>query len=551
MIRDIDALRKGPFDLLVIGGGIYGAWTALQATRLGLKTAIVEKSDWSSGTSMASTKLIHGGLRYLEHMRLDLVHTSLEERRELTAVAPHMIRPLRFFIPFYQDNRVGPFKLKTGLWLYDLMAGRGQPVPPHTRVNRGEVARRYPFLNPEGLTGGFTYGDCQTDDFRFVLDIIAGAQQAGAVALNYVKAVALMSRGRTVTGALVQDLPGGATFEVPASVVVNATGPWVPLLDDIHLVSRQVRYSKGVHLVLPPLPTQDALLLMSGRDNRIFFIVPWYGRSLVGTTDSAFEGHPDEVRIDPVDTDYLLSEANRHLRGIQWKREDVLGGFAGLRTLQNESGKALSQVTREWTMLEPRPRLLVSIGGKYTSARIDAARIVTRVLRLLGRPNGVEAALAGCRLPSTPRADFRQWRREMMPRVMAAGVDQTTAAFLLLRFGAAVPGILELLHAQPSLARRIAAEVPFCRAEAVYSLRHEMVVHLEDLLRRRVPLTILLRPDLWLAEELAELAAVELKWTDSDRRAEVHYLMSRWWCPPADRSETEGSHASPAHQLED
>ncbi len=534
MARDIEALRNGPFDVLVIGGGIYGAWTALQAVRLGLKTAIVDKGDWGSGASMASTKLIHGGLRYLEHMRLDLVHTSLEERRELSTLLPHMVRPLRFFIPFYQDNRVGPFKLKTGLWLYDLMAGKNQPVPPHTRVSRGEAARRYPFLNPQGLTGGFTYGDCQTDDFRFVLGVIAAARQSGAVALNYVKAVRLASRGRTVTGALVQDLVGGASFEVPARVVVNATGPWVSLLDDIHVLSSQVRYSRGVHLVMPPLPTEDALLLMSRRDSRIFFIVPWYGRSLLGTTDGDFTGHPDAVAIDPSDVDYLLGEANRHLHGIHWTKENVLGGFAGLRTLQNEGGKTLSQVTREWTMLEPRPGLLVSIGGKFTSARIDAGKMVTRILRMLGRPADVEDAMAGFRLPTVPAGEFGKWRRETMPEVLAAGVDETTAAFMLLRFGTAVPAILEILKQRPVLARRIASEVPFCRAEVVYSLRHEMVVHLEDLLRRRLPLTILLHSDLWLAEELAELAAAELKWSPSDRQTEVNHLMSRWWRPGFD-----------------
>jgi glycerol-3-phosphate dehydrogenase len=553
MIRNIDALRNGPFDLLVLGGGIYGAWTALAAARLGLKTAIVDKGDWASGTSMASTKLIHGGLRYLEHLRLDLVRTSLEERRELAVIAPHLVQPLRFFIPFYQDNRVGPLKLKTGLWLYDLMAGKGQPVPAHTRLGRIKAAENYQFLSSDGLSGGFTYGDCQTDDFRMVLEIVVGAQEAGATALNYVKAVALMSRGRLVTGAVVQDLPSGATFEVPAAVVVNATGPWVPLLDDIHLLSSHMRYSKGVHLLMPPLPTKDALLMMTGRDTRSFFIVPWYGRSLLGTTDGDFAGHPDAVGIDPADVDYLLAEANRHLQGVNWKREDVLGGFAGLRTLQNEPGKNLSQVTREWSLLEPRPRLLVSIGGKYTSARIDAAKIVSRVLRMLGRPVGREPALDAYRLPRAPRTDFAQWRRKMMPLALAAGLDKTTAGFLLLRFGAEVPTILDLLHKEPGLTRRIAAEVPFCRAEAVYSLRHEMVVHLEDLLRRRLPLTILLRPDLWLVEELADLAAAELHWSPADRRAEVDHLMSRWWTPLSSgrkRKKQSTAPTSPASMLD-
>jgi glycerol-3-phosphate dehydrogenase len=527
--RDISALIKEPFDLLVIGGGIYGAWIALDATLRGLKTAIVDKGDWGCGTSMASTKLIHGGLRYLENLRLDLVHTALEERRDLTAIAPHLVQPQRFFIPFYEDNRVGPIKLKTGLWLYDLMAGKGQPVPPHSRLGRSEAVKRFPFLNPDGLSGGYFYGDCQTDDGRLVLAIVNAALRAGAVAVNYVKSISLMSRGRMVMGAVLQDLPSGASFEVPAAVVVNAAGPWVPLVDDIHLLSSQIRYSKGVHLVLPPLPTAESLLMMTGKDSRVFFMVPWYGRTLLGTTDSPYNGHPDAVDVDTADVDYLLAEAARHVQGLNWNRDSVLGGFAGLRTLQNEPSKALSQVTREWTWLEPRPRLLVSIGGKITTARLDAAKLVDRAMRILGRPTNGEPPTGSHRLPGTPSANFRLWRKEMMPKAMATGLDQSSAAFLLLRHGADADAIIHLIREQPALARRITHELPFCRAEMLYSLRHEMVVHLEDLLRRRLPLIILMRPDLWLVEELSAMAAAELGWSPADRQAEVDHLMSRWW----------------------
>jgi glycerol-3-phosphate dehydrogenase len=529
--RDFEQLRDGPFDLLVIGGGAYGAWTALDAALRGLKVALVDKGDWAGGTSMASTKLIHGGLRYLEQLRLDLVRASLEERKVLTAIAPHRVLPLRFFIPTYENNRVGPIKLKTGLWLYDLMAGKNQPVPAHGHLGRDEAASRYPFLDSATLSGGFVYGDCQTDDFRMVLDVVGGASQAGAAAVNYAQAMGLLSQGRRVVGAAVQDLLTGASVEIKASVVVNAAGPWVPLVDNIHILSSHIRYSKGVHLVMPPLPTKDALLLMTGHDNRIFFVVPWYGKSLVGTTDNEYAGHPDQVRVEPRDVDYLLSEADAHLRGAGWDRNAILGAFAGLRTLQNEPGKALSQVTREWMLVEPRPGLLASIGGKFTTARLDAAKMVSRVLALLNRPSDAAPPTVGYSFPSTPRADFKTWRKQWISQAMAAGLTYDMAVFLMLRFGSTASRVLDLIEQDPDLGQRIAPDLPFCRAEVIHCARNEMAVHLEDLVRRRIPLTILSRPDQALAREIAGLAAPEMGWSTADVQAQVARLMAHWTLP--------------------
>jgi glycerol-3-phosphate dehydrogenase len=531
LIRDFNQLNDGPFDLLVIGGGAYGAWTALDGALRGLKVALVDKGDWAGGTSMASTKLIHGGLRYLEQLRLDLVHTSLEERKLLTQIAPHHVLPLRFFIPTYDNDRVGPIKLKTGLWLYDLIAGKDQPVSPHGRVSHAGAVAQYPFLDSDKLSGGFTYGDCQTDDFRLVLDVVGGAQRAGAAAVNYTKAVGLLSNGRRVAGAVVQDLITGATLKIKASVVINAAGPWVSLVDDIHVLSSHVRYSKGVHLVMPPLPTRDALLLMTANDNRIFFVVPWYGRSLLGTTDSEYDGHPDDVRVTAQEIDYLLTEANRHLKGAGWDRSDVLGAFAGLRTLQNEAGKPLSEVTREWMAVEPRPGLLVSIGGKYTTARLDAAKMMSRVLTLLNRPSDAEPPTTGYSFASTPKADFAAWRKEWIQQAMRSGLTYERAFFMVLRFGTAASQVLALIKQAPALGQPIAEDLPFCRAEVVYCARNEMAVHLEDLLRRRIPLSILTRPDPTLAQNLAVLAAPEMGWSPADVTAEVAHLMTRWTLP--------------------
>ena len=532
MIRDFNQLRGGPFDVLVIGGGVYGAWTALDAALRGLKVALVDKGDFACGTSSASTKLIHGGLRYLEQLRLDLVRTSLEERRELTRIAPHRILPMRFLIPMYEDDRVGPLKLRTGLWLYDLMAGRGQPVAPHTRVSLSDAAARYGFLEQRRISGGFTYGDCQTDDFRLVLDVLDGAQQVGAAVVNYAKAISLRATAREVSGAVVQDLVTGATVEIAAAVVVNAAGPWVPWVSDTQRLSKLIRFSKGVHLVLPPLPTREALLLMSRADQRIVFVVPWYGKSLLGTTDSAFDDHPDRVAAAAADIDYLLAVANRHLQGVGWDRDAVIGAFAGLRALRADAHSALSQVSREWSLIAPKRGLLVSIGGKYTTARLDAARMVERCLERLKRPVADGSPpTTGYTLPSTPRADFAQWRRHALAQAMKTGLDKSTAEALLGRYGIWTEKIVAAVAASPELAGRVVPDLPFCWAEVLYSLRHEMVVHLEDLLRRRLPLTILHRPDPAIARRAADMAAAELGWGAADTEAEIDHLMARWILP--------------------
>lgn len=531
MIRNFERLKDGPFDLLVIGGGVYGAWTAMDASLRGLRTALVDRGDWACATSSASTKLIHGGLRYLEQLRLDLVHASLLERRRLAGLAPHRVTPLIFGIPMHEQDRVGVLKFKTGLWLYDKMAGEGQPVPPHERLSREKTAERWPFLDARRLRGSFLYGDCQTDDARMVLDVVDGACRAGAVTVNYAEAVSLMFEKGRAAGAVVEDRAGKGAAEVRARVVVCAAGPWVSNLAASHAVESGVRFSRGTHLVLPALPTDDALLLLSRRDSRIFFIVPWYGKSLVGTTDSPFAGSPDEVAPTAEEIDYLLEEANLHLAGAGWRRESVIGAFAGLRTLKNEPGSSLSQTTREWSVLEPKPGLLVSVGGKYTTARLDAGRLVDRVLAALGLPSAGSAPTVSALLPSTPKSEFRQWRKEILARARSGGLSSCCAESLIFRFGIGAERILAGVENAPEAGRKLAEDLPFLRGEIEYSAKNEMVVHLNDLLRRRMPLVLLRRPDRLLAEAVARTVAPSLNWSKRRQADEVRRLMDRWTAP--------------------
>jgi len=510
MKRDFAALRDGPFDLLVVGGGIYGAWTAYDAALRGLKVALVERDDWAAGTSSASSKLIHGGLRYLRHLWVRTVQKSLLERRTLTRIAPHQVRPLRFLFPTYRHHPVNRLSIWFGLTLYDLLAGRDQPVARHRTLRRESVAKAYPFLRTDTLAGGFFYGDCGTDDARLTLEVVDAAQRAGAVVVNHAQATELLRAGGRVVGAAVVDRDGGATAEVQARVTVGATGPWSRALLAGATRGRLCRFTKGVHLVLPALPCSDAMLLVAASDGRVFFLIPWYGKTLVGTTDTAYEGDPDDVAVEQGDVDYLLSELRVHVPGLGWEESDILGRFAGLRTLRNVHGVAPSAVTREWRLESPEPGLLLPVGGKLTSARVDAGRIVAGALKALGRPVGPSPTDRP--LPWAPEGAFAPWQAAMQAAGVGLGLDDETAHWATHRFGARVVDLHALLRERPDLARRVVATAPFCRGEILLAAREEMAITLADTLRRRVPVALFAAIDRTIAADAAALMGEALGW---------------------------------------
>jgi glycerol-3-phosphate dehydrogenase len=518
MRRDFRALAGGPFDLLVVGGGIYGAWTAYDAALRGLRVALVEKDDWASGTSSGSSKLIHGGLRYLESLRFGLVRAGLDERRRLWRLGPHRVHPLRFAVPLYAGDRVGRLRMGLGLWLYDRLAGAGQPVGPHRFAGREELLRELP-LGPAGLAGGFVYGDCGTDDARLTLEIVCGAGEAGAVAVHRARATSLVVERGRVAGARVEDRLTGESVEVRAAVTACCTGAWSTDLcgpaGDVPL-----RLTKGVHLVLPSLGTDLALLLPSNDDRRVVFVLPWYGRTLLGTTDTDYDGDPDAVRVEARDVGYLLDLANRALGGVRWRRSDVLGSSAALRTFPRTSAAAPSSLSREWVVARPRAGLLVSVGGKLTSARADAAALVDRVFDESGR-RAVPCATAERPLPWCPAGAFDGWTAGAVLRARSAGLDEETARCALSRHGARIDAVLARIESDPGLARRIVPDAPFCRAEVVHAVAAEMALDLQDVLRRRVPLALVARIPGAALRDAADLAGRVLGWTAARREREI------------------------------
>ncbi len=374
----------GTFDLLVVGGGIYGAWTALEGALRGLRVALVERGDWASGTSRTSSKLIHGGLRYLEHGDVGLVRKALRERTRLLRLAPHRVRPLRFVVPVTQHGRLSRPMLHAGLFLYDLLAGGDLAgVERHAAWRRNEVLHAAPFLTPD-VVGGFTYGDAGTDDAALVRDIVAAAQRSGAVCCAHTPVTALSRTNGSapsgqVTGAF---LMGGESIRARHTVL--AAGPWACALAGLD--ARQVaRFTKGVHVVLPPLPLRGpftvpdtAFLLTAPQDGRVFFLIPWHGGTMVGTTDTDWLGDPDDIRVERADVDYLLAAVTATCPGLGWTVADVRDAWVGLRTMRRATGGA-SALSREWELLRPAAGLLLPLGGKLTSARVEAVHIIDAV----------------------------------------------------------------------------------------------------------------------------------------------------------------------------
>ena len=364
------------FDLLIVGGGIYGAWTALEASLQGYRVALVERGAWASGTSRASSKLIHGGLRYLEHGDVGLVRKSLRERARLLRLAPHRVRPIRFLIPVTRHGRLSRWRLELGLHLYDALAGDLAGIAPAEGWCRATVASGAPFLAREGLVAGYTYGDAATDDAALVRDVVTAAQRSGAVCVAQAPVASLVRNGGRVSGA---ELVGGGTIRATSTVLT--AGPWAFTLAGLD-PQRAARFTKGVHLVLPPLPwaepfavAETAVLLTAPQDGRVFFLIPWRGGTMVGTTDTDFSGAPDAAAVQDADVAYLLTAVAATCPGLGWTENDIRDAWVGVRTLRPGAAGA-SALTRDWELRQPEPGLLLPVGGKLTSARVEAVRIV-------------------------------------------------------------------------------------------------------------------------------------------------------------------------------
>lgn len=512
------------FDLLVCGGGIYGAWIAYDAALRGLKVIVVDKGDWASATSSGSSKLIHGGLRYLQSLQLGLVRKSLQEREMLFRLAPHRVQPLRFGIPVYGKNPVGKFRLAAGLWAYDLLAGISRTSQRHGRYDSTSFSKKFPVLSSNDLQGGFDYLDGQTDDARCVLEIIAGAQKQSAVCLNYCEVMGISEDDNNrILGAELEDHVTGKKFSISAKTTVSVTGQWAENL--IKTGQNYYRLSKGVHLIMPSLGLSDALLLFARSDGRVFFIIPWYGHSLLGTTDDEYDGDVEDVKVEAHEIDYLLGSANDYLGSKPWGNRDILGSFAAVRVLKANSSTSSYLSSRDWELEELDNGLLLSVGGKFSSARQDAAGLVDQVCSRLSVNRSCQTLYRA--FPWAPET-FTDWREKTLEEGSSFGFDSDTIHCLIFRHGNRVQDIFRLAEREDFLKQKIFPDLPFLLADLVLCAETEMVVHLEDLLRRRMPLLIFRQMTRVELDSLTRTIGPFINW-DKDRiEQEVTTLADRW-----------------------
>ena len=526
MKREFSLLTDGKFDLLICGGGIYGAWIAYDAALRGLRVAIVEQGDWACATSSASSKLIHGGLRYLETHDIKLVRKALAERRRLLKAAPHRVWPLRFGVPVYADSRIGTLQLKAGLILYDVLAwlsgaNRAGKDMAHRHFGRQAFAERFPFLKGTGLKGGFTYGDAQTDDARLVLELVSGAMEAGAVCVNYCRMTGYVESSGQVSGATIQDMLRHSSAQVSARQIVDTSGQWTAASEQGR---GWCRLSKGIHLVMPALPTDEALLLTARSDGRVFFMIPWYGMTLIGTTDTDYRGDPDHVAVEAEEVAYLLAEANRYFDKA-WTEKDMVGSYAGLRVMKRSDADSPSAVSRDWELKTASNGMHYSIGGKITSAREDAASVVNTVCAQL--EVDMPCQTMHRRFPWAPEHDFLEWSAEMTARARQLGIDRESAMWLVRRHGKRVEEILHKVEKDANLAERIIPALPFIYADLLFSASDEMVMHLHDLVRRRMPLLILARLTENDLRRVAATVAAVMGWDEAAINREVEICRQR------------------------
>mgnify|MGYP000949238301 CR=1 FL=1 len=542
-----EELDQQHFDLLVIGGGITGAGIARDAALRGLKVALLEKSDFGSGTSSKSSKLIHGGLRYLQHAEFGLVFEAVSERTLLLKLAPHLVKPQLFLVPTFRGQYPGRFVLGCGMWMYDALSKFAAP-DRHRAYRKKGVQKIEPGLKADGLTGGVTYYDGMTDDARLTLETILDAVRAGAKVLSYARVRGFVEDSTgIVQGVTVADvLDETRTTTLFAKVTVNSTGPWSDLVLRLlrhNQPAPMVRPTKGVHILVDAarLPVQHAVVMTVPKDGRIIFAIPWAdpespaaSRTVIGTTDTDYHGDPDRVAADAADIDYLLEVANFFFPESKLVPDDVLATWAGLRPLVMPSSDGLdaSSVSREHRILS-RPGLVTIIGGKLTTYRRMAAQLLSEAYKQLGATEPpcatLDRPLPGATDWKPPTDDFDPVAEltEELVALNLPGIDRQVARHLATTYGVRARTIVEKIQqgGDPSASDRLDPELPFLYAEVDLAVTVDLAVRLDDVLSRRMPLLLLARDQgLGCADKVAERIAKLRNWSKERTELELrHY----------------------------
>ena len=533
-----------PVDLLVIGGGINGAGIARDAALRGLRVALVEARDLAYGTSSRSSKLVHGGLRYLEQLEFSLVFEAVSERRILMDIAPHLVRPLGFIFPVYKGSRRNLTMIKTGLWLYEGLSLFRSPQR-HKRLRPRDIAEIEPALTTEGLKGAPLYYDCGTDDARLTIESALDAGEHGAVIATWARALSFLKDEETgmINGAVVKDMLGGGELkEVYAHTVINAGGPWVDRIRALssETTSSLLRPTKGVHIVVDreKLPVQSAVVCFHPHDDRVLFAIPWNERTYLGTTDTDYDGDPGQVRADADDVHYLLQAASQYFPDHPLTREDVIATWAGLRPLMapqhgDVDEIATSDVSREHQIVVGEDGLITIAGGKLTTYRRMSAEVVDTAVKMLRLGGNLPESLSSSKTDLRPLPGARGWPDEnddaafeqLATRTEVASesnLEKETCRFLVGIYGVRAPDIAHLVSAEPGLGARIIDGRPEIMAQVDWAVKMELAATLTDFLVQRTQLYYRAWDQgLECVEKIADRMALLLGWDENTRQAQI------------------------------
>ncbi len=494
--RDISALSTTNFDLCVIGGGISGLCIAHDAASRGLKVALLEKGDFAQGTTTASTKLIHGGTRYLENYEFGLVREALHERRLLLKLAPHLVRAIPFMIPIYKDGPIPPWKIRAGMLLYDLLSFDknwgtlpDKHMPWHRYVNPAQAVELEPGLRTDKLSGASIYYDGQVPSpARLCLEIARTAAANGAQLANYAPVMAIRIDGGRVSGVEALDKLTGRSFVVNASLVINASGIWatdvMKLLGPKPVV--ELRPSKGIHVMTRPITRSHAVVSATASGRRVMMI-PWRGKSLIGTTDVFYDGDKDRIRPTLEEVTGLLDEINAFLPSANLSLDDVDRAYAGARPLIYEPGKSSSDLSRKHQVIDHGkangiPGLLSVVGGKLTTSRALAAEVTSIALKHIGRSGG--SRTAALTIGGGDIGQIAEYVSSQKP-IASSLVDDQVLSELIHSYGSAYEEVLAYMRQDQRLAQRVAPSSPFVLAEVHFAVSHEMAQTVADVALRR------------------------------------------------------------------
>ncbi|MEY4291443.1 MAG: hypothetical protein RL130_1385 [Actinomycetota bacterium] len=517
----LSALATEEFDILVIGGGVNGVGVALDAVTRGLKVALVESQDYAAGTSSRSSKLIHGGLRYLEQYDFKLVREALHERELMVSTqCPHLVKPVSFLYPLTEKVKERTY-VGAGLALYDALRGFKRALPSHKHLTGKTIAHISPSLRQDIITGAIRYFDAQVDDARHTMMIARTAARHGAVMATSVRVDDLVRSGKKVTGAVATDLQSGKQLTISAKATIMCAGVWS---DELHAKfgltpGYSVAMSKGVHIVVPQsaIHSKDGIILKTAVS--VLFLIPWGDKWIVGTTDTPYDGDRAKPLATQEDVQYILDQANRVLEP-KLKSEDILGVFAGLRPLvANNSKSATTKLSREHTVDRPVPGFVSLAGGKYTTYRVMAKDAVDLAVLDLRR---IVSDSVTDKLPLIGADGYFALKQQVLKIASENNLSEATVQHLLDRYGSLISEILEIIAADESMAERLIPDLPYIKAEVLHAASHEGALSVEDVLLRRTRISFEASDSgLSAADEVAQIIGPVLKWSAGDRKESI------------------------------